>query len=773
MVKRRLKNKKYLVKNVKRMKRKRKKLLESLHRLIPTKRKTRKKLRLVKQNIKAFQSNIIVWRKQSIVLLKDAKFLKRSFAVLFIVTMAETLFYVAIFKDLPNPAVLTTSLSAATTIIRDRNGTILYKVYKDANRIRLAWDEIPQNVKNATLAIEDADFYSHHGFSLRSILRAFISNIGQKNANLYQGGSTITQQLIKNRIVGTEKTYIRKIKEIVMSVWTETKFSKNDIFAMYLNEVGYGGPAYGIQAAAQMYFGIDAKDLTLAQAAFLAGLPAAPTTFSPFGSNPTLSVIRQKEVLARMLKLNMISKNEYEKATNEKLVFVPQKIDMKAPHFVMFVRDQLIPKLGEDRVTQGGLDITTTLDLSIQKMAEKAVATQLAQIKDIYNIHNAGALVTNPASGEILAMVGSADYFDVNNEGYVNVTLAKRQPGSAIKPVNYAYAFDHGYTPSSTIEDSPVIYVAPGMTETYTPVNYDGKFHGTVTLRTALANSYNIPAVKVLNSYGVDKMVEQGKKMGIKSWYEKPAAGLSLTLGGAEVTMLDMARAYGTIANLGIKKELKFITSIKDSFGNDITSMMDESGKNLSLVGNVEAGENQQVVSPLAAYWLTDILADDAARLPAFGPFAKLTVPGHKIAVKTGTSNNFRDNWTIGFTPSYLTAVWVGNNDGSFMNRNLVSGITGAAPIWNEIMTNLVKDKSNEDFPMPEGLIPVRVCAVNGLLTCPYCPVEKTEYFTADKIPTKKCSFRSPTECDAAKAQAEGKSDEEKKQIMAGCPVVN
>lgn len=761
------------MKPVKKMQKRPKRLKKSLTRVILPKRRSRKKTNFVKKNFRMLKIRIKAFRKRAVLLILSPRFIKTSFAILLFVTISELLFYFVLFKDLPNPNTLTINQSPSTTIIRDRNGFVLYKVYKDANRIKLGWEEIPQNVKNATVAMEDADFYNHHGISLKSILRAFLHNINQKNINFYQGGSTITQQLIKNRIVGGDKTYIRKIKEIILAVWTETQFPKKDILTMYLNEVGYGGPAYGIQAASQVFFGIDAKNATLAQAAFLAGLPAAPTTFSPFGSNPTLAVIRQKEVLGRMLKLKMITQKEHYSAVSESLVFAPQKVDIQAPHFVMFVKDQLVQKFGENRITQGGLDVTTSLDLKTQNWAQEIVKKQIGEIKNIYNLHNAGALITNPASGEILAMVGSTDYFDIQNKGSVNVTLAKRQPGSSIKPVNYAYAFDHGYTPGSTVEDAPVKYTAPGMTETYTPVNYDGKFHGTVTLRAALANSYNVPAVKILNSYGVDKMVEQGKNMGIKSWYETPAAGLSLTLGGAEVTMLDMARAYGTIANLGNMKELKFIKEIKDGSDNDITSLFYEDNKNISLVGNVRADDGQQVISPLSAYWLTDILADDVARLPAFGPYAKLTVPGHKIAVKTGTSNNFRDNWTIGFTPSYLTAVWVGNNDGSFMNKNLVSGITGAAPIWNEIMSGLLKDKPAEDFAVPSGLMPVRICAVNGLLTCPYCPQEKIEYYTADKIPAKKCFFRAPTECAEAQKRAEGKSDEEKKQIMVGCPVVN
>lgn len=706
--------------------------------------------------------------------IRNPKTIKVSFACFFIFTVFETLFYFVIFKDLPNPNILTVSPSASTTIIRDRNGVILYKIFKDTNRINLDWDHIPLYVKNATIAIEDSEFYHHRGISLKSIVRAFLYNLNQKNVYQYQGGSTITQQLIKNRIVGADKTYFRKIKEVVLAIWAETQFSKDDILKMYLNEVGYGSTAYGIQAASQMYFGIDAGSLSLSQAAFLAGLPAAPTTFSPFGEHPDLSYIRQKQVLSRMLKLGHISLPDYDAALSSKLVFAPQKTDIKAPHFVMYTKDQLVSKLGEDRVTQGGLDVTTTLDLNIQQMAENVVNKQISEIKNTYNIHNAGTLITAPTTGEILAMVGSVDYFDINNKGYVNVTTAKRQPGSSIKPVNYAYAFDKaGYTPGSTIEDAPVTYVANGTTEKYSPVNYDGKFHGTVTLRSALANSYNVPAVKILNSYGVEKMVQEGISMGIKSWNQKPDAGLSITLGGAEVTMLDMGRAYQTIANLGQKKDLKFIKEIKDNNGRNITSLFYDKDKSLALVGNVNAKEDDQVISPIAAYWLTDILSDDVARLPAFGPYAKLTVPGHKIAVKTGTSNNFRDNWTIGFTPSYLTAVWVGNNDGSFMNKNLVSGITGAAPIWNEIMTNLLKNRQKEDFPVPSGLVPVRICAANGLLTCQYCPSEKTEYFTVDKIPTKQCYFKSPAECEDAKKQSEGKSDEEKKQIMSGCPVVN
>ncbi len=722
--------------------------------------------------LRNLKQRIISWKGAPFILraIQPWKYHRKFFVTLTLLfVIGGIFFYIYVLKDLPNPNLLTTLHPPQSTIIRDRNGEILYRIYKNANRTWLTWEEIPAVVKKSTIAIEDANFARHYGIEPKAIIRAFIRNLGQKNTNLYQGGSTITQQLVKNRLVGSEKTYRRKLREIILAFWTEMLFTKKEILTMYLNEVGYGGPAYGIEAAAQMYFDKPAKDLTLAEAAFLAGLPAAPTTFSPFGGNPQLATDRQKQVLERMYKLKMINQEQYKKALEEKLALAPQKIEIAAPHFVMYVKNQLVNQFGEGVIEEGGLDVTTTLDLSIQRKAEEIVKKNINEIKNKYNIHNAGVLVTNPETGEILAMVGSVDYFDIENKGYVNVTTSRRQPGSSIKPVNYAYAFDHGWTPNSTIEDSPVVYTAKDSKEVYIPKNYDGKFHGVVTLRSALANSYNIPAVKLLNSYGVKKMIETGQAMGIRSWNPPPQIGLSLTLGGAEVTMLDMARVYGTIANLGIRKELRPIKEIRDNNRNDITELFYKNN-NTDVSGiNVYASDNQQVISPIAAYWVTDILADNVARLPAFGPYAKLTIPNHKVAVKTGTSNDFRDNWTIGFTPDYLVAVWVGNNDGSFMNKNLVSGITGAAPIWNEVMTSLIADKPDKDFPKPSGLIPVKICAVNGLLTCPNCPQEKIEYFTADKVPTKQCYFRPAKECEEIKQQMEGKSEEEKKKMLVGC----
>lgn len=708
----------------------------------------------------------------------------RAALVLGIITLtAGTVFYVTILKDLPPVSMLERAKTPQTTIIRDRNGKVLYRIYKSANRVKLSWNEIPQVVKDATIAIEDDEFWYHHGISVRAIVRALLHNL-QTEGNSLQGGSTITQQLVKLKMLTPRRTYERKIKEIVLSILAEFNYSKETLLTMYLNEVGYGGPVYGIEAASQMYFGKSARDLSLLQAAFLAGLPAAPTTYSPYGPNPDMATLRQQQVLSRMRELKMITNKDYYAALNDKLTLAPQKIDIAAPHFVMQVKKELGERLGEAVVEEGGLNVVTTLDSNIQKKAEEIVSSNIESLRTRYRIRNGSTLVTETKTGEVLAMVGSADYFDIANDGHVNTTDAQRQPGSAIKPVTYALAFEKGgYTPATVIDDSPVVYKTPGSKEVYAPKNYDGKFHGRQTVRSALANSYNIPAVKTLEKMGVDNMISMGIAMGIKNWEQHPpTAGLSLTLGGSEATLQDMARVFSTIANMGQTRDLRLVREIKDSTDANLTAEFYRRNRGLTLVGGVEAAdpagryvEGKQVLSPLTAWWLIDILSDNNARIPAFGRNAKLSIEGHKIAVKTGTSNNFRDNWTIGFTPKYLIATWVGNSDGSFMNSNLVSGITGAAPIWHEIMSYLLKDAQASEFTAPEGLIAVKICATNGLLTCPNCPQEKIEYFSADKVPTKKCSFRAASECTAVKtqAEAENKSDEEKKTLLAGCVWVN
>lgn len=697
---------------------------------------------------------------------------RRALATLLVVIGLMGSFYNAFLKDLPSPYDLVRQKQAVSSRIFDRNGKLLFTIFNgNENRTIVRLSELPPFVYEASIAIEDKDFYKHHGLSIKGIIRAAERNL--LHTNVVEGGSTITQQLVKNALLSNERTMKRKIRELILAFGTEMIFSKNEILEMYLNEVSYGGPTYGIQEAARLYFGKQARDLTLAEASLLAGLPAAPSAYSPYGLNKDYAKSRQLSVLKNMVSEGYINQSDADKAYKEDLAYSPNLIAIKAPHFVMWVRDLLNQKYGRQLVEEGGLDIYTTLDLDIQEKAEQIVKDNVDKLEKPYWISNAAALVTDPRKGEVLAMVGSRDFFDLNHDGNVNVTIMPRQPGSSIKAVNYAYALGHGMTPTTIISDSPVTY--RNAWESYTPVNYDGKYRGNVTLRAALAMSLNIPAVKVLNSYGPDKMVDLGVKMGIRSWKNLKNYGLSLTLGAGEVPMTELATAYGTIANYGKRVDLNPIKKIVNYQGMVLEDIDIGLTKN-SLVTEAyakseETPQSDPVISPFVAYQLIDILSDNKARLPAFGPYSKLEIPGYKIAVKTGTTDNKRDNWTIGFTTNRLVATWVGNNNNRPMNPSLASGITGAAPIWNEIMTQVVQNEEPQDFPRPEGMKEVEVCEANGLLPCDRCPKVVKQYFVPGQEPTKKCYFPSPAECQAKKdaMEKEGKKPEEIVAALAGC----
>jgi 1A family penicillin-binding protein len=627
--------------------------------------------------------------------------------------------YFAIFRGLPSPKQLGARQPEVSTKIYDRNGNLLYKIYKDQNRTIVPLTQIPMHVRLATLAAEDAEFYSHPGFSIRGIFRALIQDI---QTGSVRGGSTITQQLVKNTLLTPEKTLTRKVKELILSVEVEASYTKDQILEMYLNEVSYGGTAYGIEEAARSYFGKDVKDLDLAEAAFLAGLPKSPTLYSPFGQNPSLAFDRQKEVLHLMEVNKFITKDQETAAEQEKLTFAPNKTEIKAPHFVMYIRQLLVDKYGEDMVEKGGLEVTTSLDLDIQEAAEKVVYDEVAKLKNLH-VGNGAALVINPQTGEILAMAGSKDYFDTQYDGQVNVLTRVRQPGSSIKIVNYAYALSHGFTAATIIDDSPVTYITPGTTP-YSPVNYDGQFRGKLSLRSALAQSRNVPAVKVLASYGVSKMIEQGQKMGITTWSEPSKYGLSLTLGGGAVTPLDLAKAYATIANSGERPDLLPILSVRDYKGRVL-----EKG----------APKATSVVDPRVAFLLTDILKDNSARAPEFGFNSYLVIKDHpEVAVKTGTSNDLRDNWTVGYNQNYLVLTWVGNNDNSPMSH-VASGVTGASPIWNKIMSTVLTGQPSIDWKVPDGVSKVNICSIAGTLPCDNCPTRQ-EWFLDETKPTKSCT---------------------------------
>ena len=591
--------------------------------------------------------------------------------------------FVLTLETLPHPNQLVTQEVAQTTKIYDRSGKLLYQIYADRNRTIVPLSEIPKDLKNATIAIEDKNFYKTPGFDLFAIARSILANLrGQP----LQGGSTITQQLIKTRLLTPERTINRKVKEIVLSVWAEKIYSKDQILEMYLNQVPYGGTAWGVEAASQAYFDKSVKDLTLSESTFLAGLPRAPSIYSPYGQSPSLWKSRQKDVLEKMVELGFITKTQAEETSSKELSFRKQANIIHAPHFVMYIKDLLTSRYGIEMVEKGGLTVMTSLDLKTQEMAEKIVAEQV-DANSYLNLTNGAALITNPKNGDIIAMVGGRDY-DSENGGNFNVTTARRQPGSTIKVVTYSGALMNGFTAATVIADSPVSYASGN--QTYRPVNYSGGFRGNVTLRQALANSINVPAVKTLNKIGVEKMVSLAKKMGIDTWSDPKNYGLSITLGSAEVRMTDMAEVYGTLANGGERVDLNPILKITNYRGEVLEEKNDR---------------RDRVIPESVAFIISNILSDNRSRSLEFGTNSPLSIPGHTVSVKTGTTDNKRDNWTIGFTKSLLVAVWVGNNDNSPMDPSLTSGITGAAPIWNRIITELLKDAKNEPFSPPSEIV--------------------------------------------------------------------
>lgn len=631
-----------------------------------------------------------------------------------------------VFKDLPSISQINSRKQILTTKITDRNGKLLYSIYKDQNRTLIPLSQVPPTIKYATISIEDKDFYNHHGFSIPGIARAVREDI--INQAHVEGGSTITQQLIKQTLLTPEKTFKRKVREILLAFLMERTYSKDEILEMYFNEIPYGGSTYGVEEAAQRYFGIPASKLTLAQGSFLAGLPAAPSAYSPYGPSPERGLARQKEVLRRMVEDGYITQEQAQKAASEELKFNPDTTNIKAPHFVMYIRNLLAEEFGEDEIVQGGLEVRTSLDLETQEETQKIVTEEVAKLAPL-RISNGAALMTNPNTGEILAMVGSKNYFDVKNDGQVNVTLSKRQPGSSIKPLTYAIALENGMSPSTRILDEPITYNIAGSPP-YSPKNYDGKYHGLVTIRTSLASSYNIPAVKTLAEIGIPAEVEKAKEFGITTWDDYSRFGLSLTLGAGETLMTDMNQLYGTFATYGKTVKLNPILEIKNNQGESMY-------RNECALDNRGCSANN-TIDARVAYQITDILSDNNARAPAFGTNSVLYIPNQQVAVKTGTTNNLRDNWTFGYTTDRVVGVWVGNNDNTPMSY-VASGITGASPIWNKIIRTQLDDEKPFTFPLPEGLIKVKICERTGTLACAACPDNKEELFTAGTEPTQTC----------------------------------
>jgi len=625
--------------------------------------------------------------------------------------------YFFIFYQLPSPNSLKDFKSTPlSSHIYDRNGKLLYAVYREENRTPIKLKDLPKYVSEATIAIEDKDFYHHGGVSIfGGILRAAKDTLLKKNL---QGGSTLTQQLVKLALLSPERTIRRKMREMVLAILVEKQFSKDQILEMYLNQVPYGGEIYGIEEASKKLFEKSAKQLTVSEAAILAGLPQAPTYYSPY-TNPEKTILRRNEVLKAMFNEKYINKTSYDRALKEQIKYKPLANNIKAPHFVFYVKSQLEEKYGIRQVEEGGLKVTTTLDLDIQQEAEKILKEELEKVKDL-NVSNGAILVTRPSTGEILAMVGSVDYF-ASPSGAFNVTTGLRQPGSSIKPINYAVGIERRLTTAGTVFlDSPTCFNAPGQPKAYCPVNYDGQFHGPTQLRFALGNSFNIPAVKMLALNGVKDFVASASAFTIDSFKDSSKYGLSLTLGGGEVTMVEMSQAFSAFANRGIAKKVTEILKIDDRNNkslykaNDI-NIIQEVKKPLSNPSFL-AIQGSRAISKETAFIISHILLDPNARSGAFGTGSYLEVPKHAVSVKTGTTDDKRDNWTIGYTPNFLVAVWVGNNDNSPMNPYLTSGVTGAAPIWNQVMRYVLKNQPDLWPIKPDNVYGKQICNVGGSL---------------------------------------------------------
>jgi len=644
-------------------------------------------------------------------------------------------------RELPNPNQLLERSFELSTRFYDRNDKLLYEVYGDKNRTLIKLSEVSPNVAHATLSVEDSEFYLHKGYSIKGIIRALKNTIFGGDL---QGGSTITQQAIKNTLLTQERTVVRKIKELILSLQLENRYTKDEILQMYLNESPYGGLNYGIYSAAKAYFNKDPKDLTISESAYLAGLTQSPSYYSQFGSNPEAGIERRNYVLYLMNergwvdgdgKRHYLSDEDYENAKNEVLNFDTAKIPLEAPHFTYYVKQYLVEILGQEAVEMGGLKVKTTLDLDTQKLAQEIVADEISASENL-NVYNGSMVVIDPKDGGILAMVGSKGYNldpypkDCVSGGtgensckfdpYVNVALAKRQPGSAIKPITYATMLSQGYTAAYPLVDVPTKFEGSSPDRPYEPVNYDGKFRGVMSLRKSLGNSLNIPAVKALKIVGIDNMIDQAEKMGIKTFTDRERYGLALTLGGGETRLLELTGAFSVFAAKGVYKEPNPIIEVTNQKGDIVYKP--------SLV-------ERRALSEEVAFIISDILSDDGARSDAFGAGSLLNVPGRQVAVKTGTTDDKRDNYAIGFTPSVVVGVWVGNSNNEKMNPYIASGISGATPVWRRFMMEYLEGKDIEKFQNPPTVEKMEVDRLTGGL--PYKDFDKrSEWFAENTKPT-------------------------------------
>lgn len=647
--------------------------------------------------------------------------------------------YFWVTTELPRPERLRANAANGDTRVLDRNGRLLYALPDplSGSRRPVALAQIPRALQEATIAVEDASFYSNPGVDLRGIARALWDNL--RSGELVAGGSTITQQLARNFLLdpelGQQRTFERKIREAIVALKLTSAYSKDEILALYLNQTFYGGTAYGAEAAAWYFFGKPVRELDLAESALLAGLPQAPSAYNPLAGGADAARARQAQVLDAMVRAGFITTEQATAAATEPLQFASEgcregaTCRERAPHFVGFVFDRVAEQLGSEALARGGLTITTTLDSGLQDAAQAILRRQvelLAEPRDggpDHRVRNGAVIVLDPADGAILAMVGSPDFADRSAQGQVNATLAPRQPGSALKPLTYAAALERGWTPATTLLDIPTSFPTREG-RPYKPQNYDRTFHGPLALREALATSSNVSAVRVLHEIGVPALLEMAERLGITTLGRNSEHyGLALTLGGGEVTLLELSAAYGAFASGGQLVEPYAIIQIVDAHGVDRTANQEQ-----------EPGMRSTVLTSQVAYLITDILADRYARMRAFGSESVLDI-GRPAAAKTGTTSDWRDNWTIGYTPDRVVGVWVGNADGRSMEA--ISGISGAGPVWRSVMLAAHRGLPVREFVRPDGLEQVLICAEGGMLPGPYCPSTRNELFVAGTAPTR------------------------------------
>ncbi len=637
--------------------------------------------------------------------------------------------YVRIAAELPPPQELRDRANTfKTTTIYDRDGNLIYEVFpSDAGRrtvVPLA--DISPHMINATLAVEDPNFYLHPGVDPVGVARA-VYYIFRKEATR-PGGSSLLQQLVKLTYLSSEKSIDRKIKEAVLSLEINRRYTKDDILEIYLNHIFYGNLAYGVESAAQTYFGKHASDLSLAEASLLAGIPQYPGQYDPY-THWKATRNRQADVLRLMVEHGFITPQEASRAwqaydgKSPDEVLHRRQADFRYPHFVMMVREELEATYGPEVVAKGGLKVYTTLDPDLQAKAEQAVTDGIAALaKRNANANNAALVALNPQTGEVLALVGSADFNNESIDGQVNMAVTPRQVGSTIKPLDYLATFEMSedyWTPATIVVDERTEFPDGPGRPPYVPRNYDGRFHGPVSVRAALANSYNIPAVKALEHAGIPAFLDLAQRMGI-STLTREDYGLALALGSGEISLLEMVNAYAALDNGGLRLEPHIINRVKTQDGD----LLEDDTQTFAI----------QAISPEHAFLITSILSDYAARKPAFGRAARiLELPDRSVAAKTGTTNDWRDGWTIGYTPHLAAGVWVGNTDNSPMNK--LSGVFTAGPIWNAFMKAAHKDLPAQQFVPPPGVVQLEVCADTGMLAGPDCQNRYLEYFKADQLP--------------------------------------